>query len=162
MSVDMPVKALIVLHSYHHLNTAKVANAIAGILGAQIVAPQEVNPEVLDDYDIVGFGSGIDSGKHYKELLDIADRLPRTSGKKSFIFSTSGIFSADKMKEDHSFLRNQLQSRGYSIVGEFSCRGFNTNSFLKFFGGMNKGRPNDEDLGRACEFAERLKNKMAE
>ena len=26
------------------------------------------------------------------------------------------------------------------MIVEFSCRGFNTNSFLKFFGGINNGR----------------------
>jgi hypothetical protein len=31
------------------------------------------------------------------------------------------------------------------IVDEFGCAGLNTNGFLKFFGGMNKGRPNAED-----------------
>jgi len=37
------------------------------------------------------------------------------------------------------------------------CPGFNTNSFLKFFGGINKGRPNASDLKRAEEFAKKLK-----
>jgi hypothetical protein len=30
-------------------------------------------------------------------------------------------------------------------------------SFLKYIGGMNKGRPNAEDLKHAEEFAENLK-----
>lgn len=51
-------------------------------------------------------------------------------------------------------------SKGYVIVDEFGCLGFNTNSFLKFFGGMNKGRPNAEDLRHAEEFAQNLKQKL--
>jgi flavodoxin len=43
------------------------------------------------------------------------------------------------------------------IIDEFSCAGFNTNSFLKLFGGLNKGRPNAEDLKHAEVFAENLK-----
>ena len=43
------------------------------------------------------------------------------------------------------------------IIDEFGCRGFNTNSFLKFFGGLNKGRPNAEDLMNAEEFARNVK-----
>ena len=31
-------------------------------------------------------------------------------------------------------------------MDEFGCTGFNTNRFLKYFGGINKGRPNAEDL----------------
>jgi flavodoxin len=40
--------------------------------------------------------------------------------------------------------------------------GFNTNSFLKLFGGINKGRPNAEDLKRAEEFAQKLKQSAAD
>ena len=54
-------------------------------------------------------------------------------------------------------LREKLRSKGYTIVDEFACKGFNTNSFMKYLGGMNKGRPNDEDLKNAEEFAENLK-----
>jgi flavodoxin len=43
------------------------------------------------------------------------------------------------------------------IVGEFGCAGYNTNKFLKYFGGINKGRPNNEDLKRAEEFSLKLK-----
>jgi flavodoxin len=67
-----------------------------------------------------------------------------------------------KVAKDHALLREKLQSKGYMIVGEFSCRGFNTNSFLKLFGGMNKGRPNAEDLKNAEEFAASLKQNLQE
>ena len=38
--------------------------------------PQQTDPEELNRYDLVGFGEGIDSGKHYRELLDFANALP--------------------------------------------------------------------------------------
>ena len=38
-----------------------------------------------------------------------------------------------------------LRMLGYQIIGEFSCLGYNTNSILQYFGGMNKGRPNDSE-----------------
>jgi len=60
----------------------------------------------------------------------------------------------------HSELREKLQSRGYVIVNEFSCMGLNTNAFLRFFGGINKGRPNAEDLKHAEEFAQNLKRNI--
>jgi flavodoxin len=62
--------------------------------------------------------------------------------------------------KNHSTLREKLQSKGYVIVDEFSCRGFNTNSFLNLFGGMNKGRPNTEDLEEAEGFARSLKQNL--
>ena len=57
-------------------------------------------------------------------------------------------------------LKEKLQFKGYRILDEFACKGFNTNSFLKYFGGMNKGRPNAEDLIHAEEFAQILSTNM--
>ena len=59
--------------------------------------------------------------------------------------------------QNHLLLREKLQSKGYTIIDEFSCAGFNTNSFLKLFGGLNKGRPDAEDLRHAHDFAENVK-----
>ncbi len=57
-------------------------------------------------------------------------------------------------------LREIIQCRGCRIVGEFQCLGHNTNGFLKYFGGMNKDRPNAEDLKHAEEFALKLKREQ--
>jgi flavodoxin len=149
-------RSLLVLVSYHHNNTQKIAKAFAAVLDAQIRTPQEISPEELQQYDLIGFGSGIYDGKHHKDLLDLADRLPTVDGKKVFLFSTS----FDKRIElIHSSLRKRLESKGYVIVDEFNCGGFNTNSFLKYFGGINKGRPDAEDLRHAEEFARNLQKK---
>ena len=154
------MKTLLVLYSYHHMNTEKVAKVFAKVLDAQIKTPQQIDPEELQEYDLVGFGAGIDSGKHYKPVLDFADKLPPVDSKKAFIFSTAGLTGEKKLAEDHSTLREKLESKGYTIVDEFQCKGFNTNSFLKYFGGMNRGRPNAEDLENAEEFAQNLKHNL--
>jgi flavodoxin len=152
----VPVKCLVIVFSYHHKNTEKIANEFSEVLHAQVKSPDQVIPEELQEYDLIGFGAGIDSGRHYKPLLDLADRLPAVDGKAGFIFSTSAMQGETKVKSDHSLLRRKLESKGYGIVGEFSCKGFNTNSFLKYFGGMNKDRPNREDLMNARAFAQTL------
>jgi hypothetical protein len=87
------------------------------------------------------------------------EKLPQAIDKKAFIFSTCGNpFDAQKYAvECHSSLREKLKSKGYVIVDEFICQGFNTNSFLKYFGGINKGRPNAKDLLQAKNFAKKLK-----
>jgi flavodoxin len=156
----MAMKSLLILYSYHHKNTEKIARIFAKVLDAQIKTPQQVNLEELQEYSLIGFGSGIYSEKHHEYLLDLADRLPQITNKKAFIFSTSAIMGDAKVAKDHSLLREKLQSKGYIIVDEFSCKGFNTNSFLKLFGGMNKGRPNAEDLKNAEEFASNLKQNI--
>ena len=163
------MKSLLVLYSYHHNNTRKIANVFAKVLDAQIKTPQQINPEELQDYSLIGFGSGIYSGKHHKYLLNLADNLPQVTNRKAFIFSTDGTprglikdysLLREKLTKDHSLLREKLQSKGYMIVDEFKCGGFNTNSFLKLFGGLNKGRPNAEDLKHAEEFAQNLKQNL--
>ncbi len=156
-NVVSPVKSLLIVYSYHHRNTLKVAEAMAKVLEAEIKTPQQANPEETQKCDLVGFGAGIDSGKHYKVLLDFADKLVHVDNKNAFIFSTAGVTGEKKLSKDHSALREKLEAKGYSIVDEFQCKGFNTNLFLKYFGGMNKGRPNEEDLKHAEAFAEKLK-----
>ena len=151
------MKSLIVVFSYHHKNTDKVAEVMAKVLDAPVKSPKQTALEELGQYDLVGFGAGIDSGKHYRELLDFADALPQVTDKKAFIFSTSGVTGEKKLAKDHLALREKLQSKGYLIVDEFQSKGFNTNSFLKYFGGINKGRPNAEDLKEAEAFALSLK-----
>jgi len=153
----LPMKALLIVFSYHHNNTEKIAKVFAKVLDAQVKSPQETGSDELQKYDLIGFGAGIDSGKHYREILDFADALPQVTDKKAFIFSTSGVTGEKKRIKDHLALREKLQSKGYLIVDEFQCKGFNTNLFLKFFGGMNRGRPNEEDLKHAEEFAQNLK-----
>jgi flavodoxin len=151
------MKTLVIVFSYHHKNTEKIAQVIAKVLDAQVKSPQDTGSDELKKYDLIGFGAGIDSGKHYRELLDFADALPQVADKKAFVFSTSGLTGEKKLAKDHLALREKLQSKGYLIVDEFQCKGFNTNSFLKYFGGINKGRPNSEDLKHAEAFAEKLK-----
>ncbi len=151
------MKSLIILYSYHHHNTEKIAKAIAGVLDADIKWPEDVNPEELQQYDLVGFGSGIYSAKHHDSLIELADKLIPVNDKKAFLFSTAGITGESKAKKDHSKIREKLQLKGYKIVDEFQCKGFNTNSFLRLFGGINKGRPNARDLKNAEEFALNLK-----
>jgi flavodoxin len=151
------MKPLLVVYSYHHMNTEKVAKVLAQILDAKIKTPQQTDPQEIQEYDLVGFGVGIDSGKHYQPMLDFADKLPQTDNKKVFIFSTAALTDNKKRGKDHSNLRKKLESKGYTVVDEFQCKGFNTNSFMRFFGGMNRGRPNIKDLKDAETFALNLK-----
>lgn len=154
----LPMKSLLILFSYHHNNTEKIANVFARILNAQIKNPKQVSIEELLEYDLIGFGSGIYSGKHHKSLLDLVDRVPHVTDSKAFIFSTCSF--QREVPKNHKTLREELESKGFTIIGEFGCPGFNTNSFIKYFGGMNKGRPNAEDIRNAEEFAQNLKQTL--
>jgi len=161
------MKTLIIYISIHHGNTEKIAKEIAEVLDAKLLKPWEVNVDNLSEYDLIGFGSGIYFGEHHKSLLSLADKLPILKGKKAFIFSTSGVCNklnylyniCHRTTHFHNPLKEKLLKKGFNIVGEFSCRGFDTVWPFKLIGGISKGRPNKEDLGKARKFARSLKNK---
>ncbi|MDD1690158.1 MAG: flavodoxin family protein [Methanoregula sp.] len=159
------MKSLVVVFSYHHRNTEKIAHAIANVLGAEVKTPRQVRPEEIAEYDLIGFGSGIYGATFHASVLDLADRLPAAAGKNAFLFSTYGapaVFVDRKFVENnHRQIRETLLAKGYTITGEFGCAGLNTNSFLKYFGGLNKGRPDAEDLRHAEAFARNMKTKVA-
>jgi flavodoxin len=152
------MKALIIYISVHHGNTEKVAKVMANILDADLLQVKQVNVSMLEQYNLIGFGSGIYFGKHHESLLDFVDKLPVLRSKNAFIFSTSGL---RKIPFVHNFdkpLREKLQRKGFDIIGEFSCRGLDTYRATKLVGGINKGRPNAQDLKQAEDFARGLKN----
>ena len=143
------MKALIVCESIHMGSTKKIAEAMGRALNADVKQPREVNPEKIAEYDLIGFGSGIYDSTFHPSIFKLADKLPSLEGKKVFTFSTSGII----YKEAHAKIKRKLEEKGAVVSGDFYCRGLNKNSFLKYFGGMNKGRPNSHDLGKAQAFA---------
>lgn len=151
------MKSVIVLYSYHHNNTAKLAQVFSNELDAPIYTPEKITPELVSEYDLICFGSGIYSDQFHPSMIEFVDKLPSSSGKKTFLFSTAAITSERKRETDHSKIRAKLESKGYDILGEYQCLGFNTNSFLKYLGGMNKGRPNTKDLQEAEVLAGQLK-----
>jgi flavodoxin len=151
------LRSLVIVFSYHHGNTEKIAHTIANVLGAEVKTPQQVYPEKLREYDLIGFGSGIYSATFDPSVLNLADRLSYAAGKKAFLFSTYGapafIANREFIEKNHQQIREKLLIKGYTVIGEFGCAGWNTNSFLKYFGGLNKGKPDAEDLRTAEAFA---------
>ena len=151
------MKTLIVYASVHHRNTEKIAKAMAEELGADLVPVGQAQPETLTAYNLIGFGSGIYAGKFQHALLRFVEMLPTVAEKQAFVFSTCGV----RGTQWHAAFKELLANRGFSVAGEFSCKGWDTVSFLKLFGGINKGRPNEKDLKEARRFAMGLKEKYS-
>ena len=149
------MKTLIIYTSIHHQNTEKVAKVMAEELEADLVPVDKAQSYPLEEYDLIGFGSGIYFMKHHKTLLQFVETLPAMMEKRAFVFSTSG----EGGRKGHNALKEKLVDRGFSIVDEFSCKGWDTWGPMKLIGGINKGRPNEEDLAGARVFAQGLKNK---
>lgn len=145
------MKALIVYHSFHHGNTAKIVKVLADELNAKMVKTEDEETNNWDEYELIGFGSGIYNGKHHKSILHAVEKLPVVKGKKAFVFSTSGV-----LRNYNKSLKEMLTTKGFQIVGDFVCKALDTYGPLKLIGGLNKGRPNEEDYQKAREFAQGL------
>lgn len=151
---------LLLVESVRHGNTAKVAEAIARVLNAEIAAPEAVPCTALADYSLVGFGSGVYYGQMHPALLDWARGLPDTPAASIpvFIFSTSGLPFLAKLWTGS--LRRLLCRKGFQVVGEFACRGFDTWGPLWLTGGLNRGHPDERDLENARRFADQIARKI--
>jgi len=146
------MKVLITYNSVHRGNTEKVAKAMADAIGADILKYDEVDGYNILDYDLVGFGSGIYYGKANKDMIEFIDSLPPIKNRKAFIFTTSGKGNPNYS----SSLAKRVSETGFEVIGEFTCKAFDVWGPLKLIGGINKGRPNTDDLKSAEIFVEEL------
>ena len=146
------MKVLITYNSVHRGNTEKVAKAMAEAIGADILKYDEVDGYNILDYDLVGFGSGIYYGKANKDMIEFIDNLPPIRNRKAFIFTTSGKGNPNYS----SSLAKRVSETGFEVIGEFTCKAFDVWGPLKLIGGINKGRPNTDDLKSAEIFVEEL------
>lgn len=153
------MKTLIICSSTHQGNTSKIAKVIKEELNAEIVNPSELESFDLKQYDLVGLGSGIYGGRHHASILGLVDKLENTENKRFFIFSTSGFKNNEKNSHDRALIEKIVSKKG-KVVSVFNCPGFSDFGPLKLFGGINKGRPNEEDIEKSREFALELKPKV--
>jgi flavodoxin len=154
------MKVLMIYISVHHGNTERIAETMADILDADLVQVKQADAAMLGRYDLIGFGSGVYFGKHHESLLDFVDRLPVVTSKKAFIFSTSGLRKIPFVHNFDRSLKQRLQRKGFDIIAQFSCRGYDTSRAAMIVGGINRGRPNARDLQQAEDFARCLKDSV--
>lgn len=146
------MKVLLIYSSIHHGNTEKIVRAMGESINADIIETRNLKINTLNEYDLIGFGSGIYYGKLHKNILELIDKLPTLSNKKVFVFSTSG---QGKVKYN-DFVEQKLKEKGFNAVGSFACKGYDTFGPFKLIGGIAKGRPNDKDFQNAKDFAKKL------
>jgi flavodoxin len=151
------MKVLIIYVSIHYGNTEKIAKAIAEVLNAELVKPSEIEADTISRYDLIGFGSGSYFWRHHRGLLSLVKKMPRLH-REAFIFSTRG---AGPAWLSHRVLKKTLLEKGFDVIGEFSCKGFDTFGALKLIGGINRGKPDEKDLAAAKKFALALKERIS-
>ncbi|MFH1512661.1 MAG: flavodoxin [Bacillota bacterium] len=145
-------KTAIVYRSPHHGNTKRLLDAI-----------QKAHPEVAlihagedtfapEAYDFIGFASGVYAGKLHRMVRKVLDGIAG-DGRKAFVIFTCGDPKGEKYNE--RFV-NTLREKGFDTRGYYWCAGLDTFGPLKLMGGMNKGRPNEDDIRGAVAFYEGL------
>lgn len=146
------MKTLIIYESVHHGNTEKIAKAMAKPLNADMTRVEDINVNSLNNYDLIGFGSGIYYGKLHENMQKMIDGLSSLPEKKAFVFSTSGMGN----KSYNNDIIHRLKEKRLNVVGSFASKGYDTFGPFKLVGGIAKGRPDNNDLQKAKAFAEEL------
>ncbi len=143
------MKTAVVYYSKHHGNTKKLLDAIAEKHEITLVDASCADKVELNDFDRIGFASGIYYSKFHKSVLKVAEeKLP--DGKPCFFIYTYG---AEK-KGYTDAITQAVKKHGAKILGEYGCFGFNTFGPFKLIGGIAKGHPTEEELASAVAFYE--------
>lgn len=146
------MKTAVIYYSRHHENTKKLLDAIAEKHPEVDLYDVTAHPTIdLNEYDRIGFASGIYYSKFHKSVLQFAkDRMP--DGKQTFFVYTYGTEKKGYTKA----ISEAVTSHGAKILGEYGCFGFNTFGPFKLFGGMAKGHPTETETENAVKFYEGL------
>jgi len=151
---------LIICKSIHLGNTLKVANGMAKILECKVLEPEKVKAKDVEEAEVIGLGSGIYYGRHHNSIFKLLEKYS-FKGKKVFVFYTSAFRKIKFFNDCEEKLLNELRRHGAEIIGVFECRGKSVYGPFKLLGGICKGRPNQRDLARAREFAEKLRKRFS-
>jgi 8-oxo-dGTP diphosphatase/2-hydroxy-dATP diphosphatase len=153
------MKTLIIYNSIHKNNTERIAKVIAEELNAEIVKSFEITNYDMSEYDLIGLGSGIYFGRHHSSIINLIDKLQNIENKRFFIFSTSGM-GESIFNNFNKPLKDKIISKGGKVISIFNCLGYDTWGPMKYIGGLNKNRPNEEDIEKVRTFTSNLKPKI--
>jgi flavodoxin len=126
-------------------NTKKVAEAIAAEMKTDAIDVASHGGNYgMKDCDLLLVGSGVYWFKAGNEMVKFLETLAPSEGKCAAVFGTHGS------RDDHiAQMKKILEGKGLKVIGEWSCPG-------QEYAMVNKGRPNQEDLKEAREFARRM------
>ena len=148
------MKSIIVYGSRHHGNTKKLVTYLAEKHEIKIVDAETDLKVDLNDYDLIGFASGIDFGRFYDPVMDLAGTLHE--GKFVYALYTCAKDNGRYGKQIEELSRE----KGFKYLGEYGCRGYNTYGPWKLIGGMNKNHPSEDEMERAEKFYEKIEKEV--
>ena len=140
------MKTMIVYASRHHGSTEKLVQHLAAVFGLTLHNAEASAAVDYAGYDLIGFASGIDFGKFYPSVTQLAAQLP--PDKQVFALYTCARDQAKYGSEIASI----AAERGCTFLGKYGCRGYNTYGPWKLIGGMNKQHPDVQELEAAVRF----------
>lgn len=141
------MKTAIVYYSKHHENTKKLIDAISNAYEITLIDVTQSKEYDLTAFDTIGFASGIYYSKFHKLVLDFAkNQLP--NNKNVFFLYTCG---AKKDSYTKSILE-AIKDKNATILGEYSCLGFDTYGPFKLIGGIAKNHPDKQEINDAIAF----------
>lgn len=145
------MKTAVVYFSKHHFNTKKLLDFLSADNDITLIDAATVKNANLDEYDLIGFASGIYYSKFHKSVLQFAENnLPEN--KKVFL-----IYTYAAKKDGYTkAIKNVAAKKSAEILGEFGCLGFNTYGPFKLIGGIAKGHPDNDDLKNVRSFFESI------
>lgn len=147
----MDLKTVIVYRSKHHGNTKKLVDAIVAahpeIDTIDVGALGKNEYPDLSPYHIIIMASGIYYGNFDKDLLRVADHCLRDGDKVVGLMTYGG-----QAKFNGRDLDGVCRMKFANLLCMYGCPGFDTYGPFKLVGGMNKGRPNQEDIDGAVPF----------
>ena len=126
-------------------NTKRLAEAIADELGVEALP---ITAPINGKADVLLLGNSYYAFTIAPEVRDFVAGLSQNNVGKIVNFGTAAM-----MKSTYKKVRAVADTVGIPVLDrEFHCKGE--------FKGMNKGRPNEEDLKAAREFARSIKKEM--
>ena len=126
-------------------NTKRLAEAIADELGVEALP---ITAPINGKADVLLLGNSYYAFTIAPEVRDFVAGLSQNNVGKIVNFGTAAM-----MKSTYKKVRAVADAVGIPVLDkEFHCKGE--------FKGMNKGRPNEEDLKAAREFARNIKKEM--
>lgn len=150
-------KIAIVYASVHHKNTEKLLQGIQLSCAIDLFDLTKESDMDLSTYDAVGYASGIFALKMHSLIYKILDEN-KTLPKKAIAMCTSGIGKGTMIKR----FSKVLEERGFEVLGEFECKGYDTFGPFKFVGGINRKHPTEQDIADGIAFLRETAKKLNE
>lgn len=125
-------------------NTKRLAEAVAKAVGAEAL---DLSAPVTEPVDVLFLGNSYYAFSIDPEVREFVRKLDKTKVGRIVNFGSAAMLNSTykKVKAEADKVGIPMDEREFHCKGEFK--------------GIHKGRPNEEDLAAAAEFAKSIVNK---